>query len=249
MRQRLQRLAWAHPQWWVVGVCLCAWIVLLVTAPPLMTQAFCGPRTAHAAPVVGPELLDWSLMVAAMMLPLSLSQARSIALCSAWRARHRAIAWFLGAYLSVWLAAKICFNVLALGVARIAPEAHWPNTASVSYVVLVVLALWHFAPPKRRAAIRCQRRTPLPMPGWRADLRCILHGVRSGADCVTNCWPLMLAMLVLPASPGLMALATALLLAERYLMPAAAAAIQELLCANWKSLSGPRTPISRRRYQ
>jgi predicted metal-binding membrane protein len=191
----------------VLGVCLYAWAMLLVKLPGADAPAYCSLRTVdRAASSAATELLDWGTMVVAMMVPLMLAQLRAIALSSAWRRRHVAIGWYLCGYLAVWLALKLGWQ---LWMPPLAPEAH------VAAGFFVLACAWHFAPVKRRAAARCHRRTPLPMAGWRADLACLRYGMRSGVDCLVNCWPLMLAMIALPCNLALMGVVMGLIVADR----------------------------------
>jgi predicted metal-binding membrane protein len=158
-------------------------------------------------------------MVVAMMFPLILAQARTIALSSAWRRRHWAVGWFLAAYFTVWLLATICCELLALSWARFGAGKKSPMGASFAAAIFALACVWQFTPIKRRAATRCHRRTPLPMSGWRADVACLRYGIRNGVDCIINCWPAMLVLIMVPHSLGLMALVTSFILADRYLRP------------------------------
>jgi predicted metal-binding membrane protein len=214
-------VAWAHPQFWVAGICVAAWLLLLTT-PHVGSEpdAYCGIRAAgRAASASTSEMLQWITMVVAMMFPLVLAQVRTIALSSAWRRRHLAMGWFLCAQLAVWLLARVCCDVLTLCFARISFAMPSLAGAGLAAGALATAALWHFTPIKRRAAARCHRRTPVPMSGWRADLACLRHGVRNGLDCVISCWPAMLAMILVPYSLGFMAVVSCLVLADRYLWP------------------------------
>jgi predicted metal-binding membrane protein len=203
----MRRLVLAHPQLWVLGVCLCAWAMLLVKPPGADAPVYCSVRSVdRAAASAGSDLLDWGTMVVAMMVPLMLSQLRAVALSSAWRRRHLAIGCYLCGYLAVWMALKLGCE---LWTSRLAPAAH------IAAGFFALACAWHFAPVKRRAAVRCHRRTPLPMAGWRADLVCLRYGMRNGVDCLVNCWPLMLAMIVLPCNLALMGVVMGLIAADR----------------------------------
>jgi len=205
----MRRLVLAHPQLWVLGVCLYAWAMLLVKLPGADAPVYCSVRSVdRAAASAASDLLDWGTMVMAMMVPLMLTQLRAIALSSAWRRRHLAIGWYLCGYLAVWLALKLGYE---LWMPPLAPAA--PLAASS----FALACAWHFAPLKRRAAARCHRRTPLPMAGWRADVACLRYGMRNGVDCLVNCWPLMLAMIALPCNLALMGIVIGLIVADRQL--------------------------------
>jgi predicted metal-binding membrane protein len=115
----------------------------------------------------------------------------------------------------VWLLAKIGCDLLVLPYAGICPATPSLPGPGVAAGAFALAGLWHLTSIKRRAATRCHRRTPLPMSGWRADIACLRYGVRNGVDCISNCWPAMLAMIVVPYSLGLMALVSCFLLADR----------------------------------
>jgi predicted metal-binding membrane protein len=218
----------AHPQFWVIGVSLLAWITLLGKPLGADAQVYCSLRSAERATILPtPDLLYWCTMVMAMMVPLMLGQLRVVALSSAWRRRHLAIGWYLGGYLAAWLLAWLA---LKLGSALWMPPP--APAASIAAGMFALACVWHFIPAKRRAATRCHRRTPLPIAGWRADLACLRYGMRNGVDCLVNCWPLMLAMIVLPCSPALMGVVMGFIVADRLPRSSGQRLLPPLLCAS-----------------
>jgi predicted metal-binding membrane protein len=127
-------------------------------------------------------------MVIAMMLPLTLTNVRHVALSSLWRRRHRAIAAFLVGYLAVWIVVQTVIVGGTWGV--LAPLIGWKTAAGVA---MVTAALWEVAPIKRQRLPRCHRTVPLAPRGWRAHANCAHYGVTTGFSCVTMCWALMVA--------------------------------------------------------
>ncbi len=197
-----ERVAWRHPEWWSLSLSGLSWIILLTR-----------PRSPHAAHAIG-GLSDWTLMVLAMMLPLSIASIRVTAERSLWHRRHRAIAEFLAGYVLVWIV------IGAMGVSTLTalPIVSWVGPELATILGLVAVAAWQFAPAKRRALRACHRTAPLAGRGWRADRDCVAYGLMSGGRCVVNCWPMMFACLLSGHSILVMVSVTIVGLAERYAM-------------------------------
>ena len=163
--------------------------------------AFIGAETAICTSA---ELIGWAVMVTAMMVPLVWPAVRHVGLNSLrWR-RQRAIAVFLAAYIAVWTA----FGAVVLGARDLLTAAQAPALAAV----LTVAALWQFSPLQRRFRRACHRTVPLPPRGLRAVAGDIRFGLRQGVACIGVCWPLMLAMALLPGAmlPWMVALTAAM---------------------------------------
>jgi predicted metal-binding membrane protein len=216
----------AHPQFWVLGLSLLAWVALLGKPPGADAQVYCSLHSVERATTLrSSDLLRWGTMVMAMMVPLMLGQLRVVALSSVWRRRHLAIGCYLGGYLATWL---VVWLALKLGSALWMPPP--APAARIAAGIFALAGAWHFFAAKRRAAARCHCRTPLPMAGWRADLACLRYGMRNGVACLVNCWPLMLAMIALPCSPALMGVVTGFIVADRLPRPRQRL-LPPLLCA------------------
>lgn len=169
---RLRRIGWHYPEWWVVVAAAVAWVFMIVMARP------------HAGIILD---LGSVLMVIAMMLPLTIPNVRHVALSSLWRRRHRAIVAFLVGFLAVWIAVQ---TVIVGAWGLLAPLIGWEIVAGVAMVAAV---LWEIAPNKRRWLRRCHRTVSLAPRGWRADVDCVHYGVTTGFSCVAMCWALMAA--------------------------------------------------------
>ena len=181
-REKLRRLGWRNPEWWVVMVAAVAWLFM---AGVSHTHASHGGITAGTDHVQ--HTLGVVAMVIAMMVPLTITNVRHVAQSSLWRRRNRAIAGFLVGYLAVWL---IVQAIIVETCGLLAPLVGW---GAVGVVAMVTAALWEIAPIKRRRLRRCHRTVPLAPHGWRADADCARYGVSTGFSCVTMCWALMVA--------------------------------------------------------
>lgn len=176
--EKLRRMGWNHPEWWVVAVAAAAWILMA-------GMAGLGPHAGHAGH--GHGLLGMVAMVVAMMLPLTVANIRHVAWSSLWRRRHRAIAAFVAGYLAVWI-------LVQAGIAGawglVASFTGWERAGMV---VMAAAVLWELSPVKRQRLRRCHRTVPLRPRGWRADADCAWYGVTTGLSCATMCWALMAA--------------------------------------------------------
>lgn len=206
-RQRLAvRLRW-QPEWRVAVVVAAAWLTLLagLGMPPMHL----GPH--HAALGVLAGLPGWSLMVVAMMVPVTLPAVRYVGLNSMRRRRQRAMALYTIAYVGVWL----LFGLTALGTEHIL-SVH----LGISRRVLLALALaaaagWQLTRAKRRALFACGSTVPLPPLGRRADAGCARFALLQAWRCIRSCWAIMLVMVVAGhASLVWMVALTALIVAE-----------------------------------
>jgi hypothetical protein len=148
-----------------------------------------GPHAGHVhAPRTlgyGSEVLHWSLMVLAMMLPFHLETIRETAEISLWRRRNRAIASVLGGFAVPWLGLGLVVAAL-----RSSPLAHQREAASGAFVLA---ACWLFTRPYAYSLAACHRQMPLAAKGWPAYRDALCFGAVRGAACVGTCWPLMVA--------------------------------------------------------
>ena len=154
--------AW-HPEWWVYAVAGASALVLVALA---LGSTESGAATGHqmhhghgamAMPSEpqGPwaawpgAMGHWTLMVAAMMLPIVAPQVRGVALRSVRSRRTRGPATFLLGYVAVWLVlGAVLLTVL---VALDAPEQSTPWLV----VALLAAAVWQVSGPRRRMLRRC----------------------------------------------------------------------------------------------
>jgi predicted metal-binding membrane protein len=167
----------------MLSVAACLWIVT-------------RPAHAHTS-----ALVDWIVMVAAMMLPLVFDHLQYAATRSLWRRRQRAVIGFFCGYIAVWMLG----GVAALAAA---PLLTVPLAVAIAF-------LWQLTPWKRRALIACHATMPLAPDGWRADRDCVRYGWSIGSACVVTCGAMMLACAVIGHSLPAMVVVTMIAAAER----------------------------------
>jgi hypothetical protein len=177
----IDNFGWAHPEWWCVAASAGAWLLLGAHVVARATE-----RGGHHCATLAQELGRWTLMVVAMMVPLTIEQVRATAFGTFRNRRHRAIALFLGGFLAPWL----LLGVLAIAAGNLG-GGNGKTVATVG--LLVVAAVWPFAPLRATAALACHRSGALAAEGWRAVTGGVGHGITMGCACILTCWPLMLA--------------------------------------------------------
>ena len=184
-----------------------AWLALLAGLG--MHPAHSGPGHAPL-PVLG-ALPAWSLMVVAMMVPVTLPAVRYVGLNSMRRRRARAMAVYTASYVGVWVA----FGVGALGLAHLATEHLGLSEGALLALALGAAAGWQLTRTKRRALFACGRTVPLPPSGRRADAGCARFALLQAWRCIRSCWALMVVMVAVGhASLLWMVALTALVVAE-----------------------------------
>jgi predicted metal-binding membrane protein len=179
-----------HPEWWVGLLIGLAWIVVIwthVTEPSMMGGA---AMPYQASPSFNRELVDWTLMALAMMMPLALPALQFTALNSLRFRRQRALSLFVVSYTSIWLgfgAAAILFNWLMVDIAGISQRL-------LLVEALAVAGFWQVSRPKLRALNACAKAVSLRPFGWRADFSCLHYGAQTGWRCLRSCWALMMVL-------------------------------------------------------
>ena len=209
----LRPIGWRHPEWWTAAAAVGGWLVLFAAAGAHQAGAD-SARNDHALGLGRDHgwaagLGWWALMVVAMMVPLSLTTVRHVAMSSPWRRRHRAAAGFLAAFVGVWVAAG------AVVVAATGAALTGLGPAVTVVAAFVLAAVWQVTPAKQRWLRRCQRTVPLAPHGWRADRDCARFGAMSGWSCVMSCWALMAATVAAAHSVVVMAALFGVQVSER----------------------------------
>src|SRR5215211_3666923 len=158
IRDKLRRFGWRYPEWWVVMAAVVAWLFMAGMSHPHASHTeitSAGMSHAHTSHTHvshtgtisgrghGQGTLGTVAMVIAMMLPLTLTNVRHIALSSLWRRRHRAIAAFLVGYLAVWFVVQ---TIIVETWGLLAPLIGWGTAAGIA---MVAAPLWEIAPLKR----------------------------------------------------------------------------------------------------
>jgi predicted metal-binding membrane protein len=213
------RWVWKHPEWWMLGLSLCAWVAIAFPGGSLS-------QTAHhqlpASPGIPPHwnLSHWMLMVVAMMFPSLIAPVRITASRSLWRRRNRAVMLFLAGYLVPWLVFGLS---IGLGISALLSR-NWLADSAAAFSIIpgfgfVIAVVWQFTPMKRRALVSCHGSVPIAPRGWRANRDCLRYGLTIGRACVGSCWALMLLPMLFAHNLGLMIAVTALGFLERSFSP------------------------------
>ncbi len=147
-----------------------AWTVLLLESH------------AHAMP-----LMNWGLMLAAMMAPALVAPVGHVYLRSFARRRVWLAAVFLIGYAVVWMAAGALLLAVVRVVTSLAPESRLQAAGA-----LALAAAWQCSPSKQRCLNRCHARPEVTAFGAAADAGAFRFGLRDGMWCVGSCWALML---------------------------------------------------------
>src|ERR1700730_11869718 len=215
--------------WLVVlgSISLAAWSVLAFGGSTSVVPALCSSGAGSALPLSvsfdlalifsSPARLafGWTLMLAAMMLPVVAAPLRHVHDRSFARRRARAMLLFVLGYFAVWMAAGLVLRLVALTAAWVVPM---PLALGVAFALAVA---WQVTPAKQWCLNRCHRRPQLDAFGVAADRDAFNFGLTNGASCAGACWALMLPMLLAGEGQILaMTAVTLLVFAERLERPA-----------------------------
>jgi len=167
---------------------------------------------------LGPFVVAWTVMMAAMMFPSALPLMFEFARNAERRRGWRVATALLGiTYLGVWLAfGVVCYLLYkAFGMP-------WPNQAVVGGVALVIAGLYALTPIKRASEARCRElcavHGPLPFNLMRSAL---IAGGRYGLSCLGCSAGLMVAMVLIGTSNLLWMIAVTALVLICKVAPAA----------------------------
>jgi predicted metal-binding membrane protein len=218
---------------WLVAlgsIGLAAWSVLAFGGSTPVVPGLCSSGAGPAIPLSvsfdlalifnSPARLasGWTLMLAAMMLPVVAAPLRHVRDRSFARRRARAMLLFVLGYFAVWMAAGLVLQLVALTAVWVAPM---PLALGLALALAVA---WQVAPAKQWCLNRCHRRPQLAAFGVAADRDAFNFGLTNGASCAGACWALMLPMLLAGGGQFFAMIAIALLVfGERLEAPAALA--------------------------
>src|SRR5262249_6641705 len=202
-RRRMGRAAHWPDIWLIVlgSIILFAWWSLAHDSA--IVSAFCSSDTLRALPqsvrlnlalvLLSPAQLASSsvLMIAAMMLPLTITPLRYVRDRSFARRRARATILFAAGYVVVWMIASVVLQLIAFA-------ARWAAFAPPLCLGLAIATaiIWQVSPAKQWCLNRCHRRPHLAAFGTAADRDAFGFGLTNGASCAGSCWALMLATLL-----------------------------------------------------
>jgi hypothetical protein len=194
-----RRFVWRYPHWWAILLCAGAW--------GWIAARWWGSSHGHRLSVV-----DWMLMVAAMMLPLVFAHLQLVAGRSLWPRRQRAMAAFLCGYAAV----SLLTGMALVAIVTVADAVGYAvGTTPMLATAFALAAAWQVVPLKRRALTACHRTMPLAPRGWRAHRDCLRYGWTIGGNCLVSCAGLMLACVLAGHSLPAMLTASAVAGAER----------------------------------
>jgi predicted metal-binding membrane protein len=196
---RWRHFFWRHPESIVLLISAGSWLLLLAASVSQTTPSLGLVHAHHVEPIAvwsrnhwPAFLFRWSLMIAAMMFPTLVPQARLVAIRSLWARRTRAVLLFLAGYTALWLLyGAIAESALGL--------LHRVGPAAFSFLLpfsLLLAGLWQLTRQKQKSLVACHFTMPIAPSGWQADLDCCRYGVRTAVYCCASCWALMLVCAV-----------------------------------------------------
>jgi predicted metal-binding membrane protein len=197
-----------HPEWPVAALAGASWLALLAGLGGMHSH----PAEAHHSPLsAAAELPAWSLMVVAMMVPLTLPAARYLALNTMRGRRPRATAIYTASYVAVWG----LFGTGVLMTDHLFRFDFGLGSRLLLTLSLVAAAGWQLTRSKRRALYACGQTVPLPPAGRRADEACVRFACLHACRCIQSCWAIMVVLVAVDrAALAWMAVLTVLVLAE-----------------------------------
>jgi predicted metal-binding membrane protein len=220
-----------EPQWWLWGVALVGWAVLLdaflAVVGPAVGVAGGGVGSGGGAAVAGhghhggPVLsgAGWGAHAAAavgmvaVMAPLITPNVRFAARRSPRWARGATTRDVVAGWALVWLGAAVVLGIGGVVLVGVLGELPAIALATVGAVG------WQYSARKRRALARCHAVLAPPLERARARRACRAHGIALGRDCVVSCWPLMALMAVAAHDPLVVAAAVGVAWYERRRRP------------------------------
>jgi predicted metal-binding membrane protein len=157
-------------------------------------------RQSLAADSIGPFLLGWLVMMAAMMLPsvapMTLVVRRVVASGPLADAQTGV---FVAGYLVVWSALGLAAFVAQSALMALSPAEHGWAAAGI----LTLAGAYQFSPVKNACLRACRSPMDFVVLHWRSGTAGILRlGVVHGLYCLGCCWALM-AVLVIAGGMGI----------------------------------------------
>jgi predicted metal-binding membrane protein len=199
------------------SLALVAWIVLIARSL-LQSGACCSDSLSGVGNLneayfaqLSPTLMDWALMLVAMMAPMLSSSIFHVAQRSLARRRVRSGTLFAFGYFFTWMIAGIVLSYFAYAVKTISGQTWFSST-----LICLLTLVWQCTPAKRMCLNRCHAHGEIAAFGLRADLDSMRFGFNHATWCIGTCW----AIMILPEFFGpshllVMAVMTVFLAAER----------------------------------
>jgi hypothetical protein len=176
-----------------------------------------GLAGAHG-PAILSGLVDWGLMLLAMMTPVVAAPLAHLVDRSFATRRLTLLILFVTGYGATWTGVGIVLLAVAAALDT------WGHRVAIVGIGIAVALTWQCSPAKQRCLNRCHVWPPLPAFGLDASLAAARFGAVHGWWCAGSCWPVMLVPLLL-SSGHLVAMAagTLLIVGERLEHPASPA--------------------------
>jgi predicted metal-binding membrane protein len=211
---------------WLLAPAAMAWLGLLALSGGEHTLALCiAPRgnlfdgllanlaAGFDAIAPGRWVIEWALMIVAMMFPLLVPMVRHVAGHSFAARRERSVGLFVAGYAMVWLTAAAISSVALVAARAGLQTLHLAPWAGL--ICCGLAALWQVSAAKVRAVNRCHGTIALRPWADGADRDATKFGILHGTRCVRACLPVMVLPLVGGYGLAAMAVIAAILLAER----------------------------------
>jgi predicted metal-binding membrane protein len=181
-----------------------------------LPSAHAQHHAMHGDAISAAAVVNWLLMLVAMMAPILMQPIQFLRGSSLARRRTRSTLLFLAGYAGVWICAGIVMLLLvpALG------SSGAPPYFQVAAVLVIALAR-QCSPAKQACLNRCHALLAPAAFGRAADRDALVFGATQGVWCAGSCWAWMLVPLLLPSGHlAAMAAATVLIFCERLDDPA-----------------------------
>src|SRR6476619_4277172 len=144
----------------VLSVSLVAWIVILLEPYSSSCCAVNGSvsswKMLWAANSVVWLVIDWVLMLVAMMAPMLVAPLYHIRICTFARRRIRSMTLFVAGYGTIWMIAGIAIGIVGLAATWFMPQSYLP-----AMIVGLIALIWQASPFKQRCLNRCHSHRPL----------------------------------------------------------------------------------------
>lgn len=192
-----------------------AWVLLLGNPSDALLLKHCGSANSSLLLVskvstFSEQLMGWSIMVVAMMLPKLILPIEQICKQTFKRQRVLRSLWFALGYLSTWMLAGIFMVTAIVKIKQYFTLSYFP-----AGVVFLLAVIWECSPIKQRFLNYGHNHRVLAAFGWKANRDSFFFGTTHGMWCVGSGWALMLFPMLLPQGHNLaMALVTLIMISE-----------------------------------
>ncbi|MFS4469902.1 DUF2182 domain-containing protein [Chryseobacterium sp. T20] len=203
---------------WTVSII--TWIILLFNPGNIMTIEHCHVSSAGSSMQsfemllemnpISNQLLGWTLMVIAMMLPKLISHLELLSFQTLSKYRFTNCLNFIVGYLATWSVVGFGMVWIIIGL-----NLKFPNSFVPAIIVGVLTLIWQFSPWKQIFLNKCHKQTIVSSRFLKGIYESFKYGAIHGLYCVGAGWGLMLFPMLLPVGHNLaMILVTIIMLTE-----------------------------------